>query len=80
MTLTQQETAATGYALSKDRGVSDFWLPFVPGVSRISTKISGEQTDGRLLHALVVDDEINADDDTHCRVTAGIVPIRRRLR
>jgi mannose-6-phosphate isomerase-like protein (cupin superfamily) len=30
-------------------GVTDFWLPFVPGVSRISTKISGEQTEGRLL-------------------------------
>jgi mannose-6-phosphate isomerase-like protein (cupin superfamily) len=49
MTLTQQETPTTGYALSKDRGVSDFWLPFVPGVSRISTKVSGEQTEGRLL-------------------------------
>jgi quercetin dioxygenase-like cupin family protein len=39
----------TSYALSPDTGIADFWLPFVHGVSRISTKISGEQTDGRLL-------------------------------
>jgi mannose-6-phosphate isomerase-like protein (cupin superfamily) len=46
---TIEKTAGQAYALPPDAGVTDFWLPFVPGVSRISTKVSGEQTGGRLL-------------------------------
>ncbi|MDQ3587206.1 MAG: cupin domain-containing protein [Actinomycetota bacterium] len=46
---TIESTAGQAYALPGETGVSDFWLPFVPGVSRISTKVSGEQTEGRLL-------------------------------
>jgi quercetin dioxygenase-like cupin family protein len=56
MTLTQQKTPPSKhYALSNDTGLSDFWLPFVPGVSRISTKVSGEQTEGRLLQVRSTD-------------------------
>jgi mannose-6-phosphate isomerase-like protein (cupin superfamily) len=47
--------AGQAYALPKDTGVSDYWLPFVPGVSRISTKVSGEQTEGRLLQVRSTD-------------------------
>jgi quercetin dioxygenase-like cupin family protein len=49
MSTVDKSTAGEPYALVKDTGVTDFWLPFVPGVSRISTKVSGEQTEGRLL-------------------------------
>jgi mannose-6-phosphate isomerase-like protein (cupin superfamily) len=49
MSTIDKSTAGEPYAFPKDTGVTDFWLPFVPGVSRISTKISGEQTEGRLL-------------------------------
>ena len=55
MSTIEKTTAGQGYALSKDTGVTDFWLPFVPGVSRISTKVSGEQTEGRLLQVRSTD-------------------------
>jgi mannose-6-phosphate isomerase-like protein (cupin superfamily) len=55
MSTTEQTSADRAYALAKDGGVSDFWLPFVPGVSRISTKVSGEQTEGRLLQVRSTD-------------------------
>jgi mannose-6-phosphate isomerase-like protein (cupin superfamily) len=49
MSTIEETTAHKPYTLPYDGGVTDFWLPFVPGVSRISTKVSGEQTAGRLL-------------------------------
>ncbi len=49
MSTIQETTAREPYALPADGCLTDFWLPFVPGVSRISTKVSGEQTAGRLL-------------------------------
>jgi mannose-6-phosphate isomerase-like protein (cupin superfamily) len=55
MNTIEKTTAGQGYALSKDTGASDFWLPFVPGVSRISTKVSGEQSEGRLLQVRSTD-------------------------
>ena len=51
----EKTTARQPYALPNDTGVTDFWLPFVPGVSRISAKVSGEQTDGRLLQVRSTD-------------------------
>jgi mannose-6-phosphate isomerase-like protein (cupin superfamily) len=47
--------AGQAYSLPKGTGITDFWLPFVPGVSRISTKVSGEQTAGRLLQVRSTD-------------------------
>lgn len=47
--------ASAAYALPKARGVTDVWWPFGPVVGRYSIKISGEQTDGRLLQLLVTD-------------------------
>lgn len=55
MSTIQQTTAPEFYALPADGGLTDFWLPFVPGVSRISTKVSGEQTAGRLLQVRSTD-------------------------
>jgi quercetin dioxygenase-like cupin family protein len=55
MNTSHKSTAGGPYALPKDTGVTDFWLPFVPGVSRISTKVSGEQTEGRLLQVRSTD-------------------------
>ena len=55
MSTIEKTTARQPYALSNDAGVTDFWLPFVAGVSRISTKVSGEQTDGRLLQVRSTD-------------------------
>ena len=49
MSTIEETTARQPYALPDGGGLTDFWLPFVPGVSRISTKVSGEQTAGRLL-------------------------------
>ena len=55
MSTIEETTARQPYALPKDGGVTDFWLPFVTGVSRISTKVSGEQTAGRLLQVRSTD-------------------------
>jgi mannose-6-phosphate isomerase-like protein (cupin superfamily) len=55
MTTAEKPTARQTYALPNDTGVTDFWLPFVPGVSRVSTKISGEQSEGRLLQVRSTD-------------------------
>jgi mannose-6-phosphate isomerase-like protein (cupin superfamily) len=55
MSTIEKTTARQPYALPNDAGVTDFWLPFVPGVSRISTKVSGEQTEGRLLQVRSTD-------------------------
>ena len=49
MSTIEETTARQPYALPDGGGITDFWLPFVRGVSRISTKVSGEQTAGRLL-------------------------------
>ncbi len=49
MNTIEKTRADQAYGQRGGKGVGDFWLPFVPGVSRISTKISGEQTGGRLL-------------------------------
>ena len=49
MSITETAAGRSPYAVPEGTGVSDFWLPFVTGVSRISTKVSGEQTEGRLL-------------------------------
>jgi quercetin dioxygenase-like cupin family protein len=45
--MTMQITAHEPYALAKDAGVSDVWLPASGG--RWITKVAGEQTEGRLL-------------------------------
>ena len=55
MSTIDETTAHRPYALPDDAGVTDFWLPFVTGVSRISTKVSGEQTEGRLLQVRSTD-------------------------
>ena len=55
MSTIEDTTARRPYALPSNAGVTDFWLPFVTGVSRISTKVSGEQTDGRLLQVRSTD-------------------------
>jgi mannose-6-phosphate isomerase-like protein (cupin superfamily) len=52
---TIEKTTRQPYALTNDDGITDFWLPFVAGVSRISTKVSGEQTEGRLLQVRSTD-------------------------
>ena len=46
--------AGQPYALPEDTGVTDVWWPFgpAPAVSRWSIKVSGEQTEGRLLQIL----------------------------
>jgi mannose-6-phosphate isomerase-like protein (cupin superfamily) len=46
-----ERTADKQYALPADAGVTDVWWPFgpAPDVSRWSVKVSGEQTDGRLI-------------------------------
>jgi mannose-6-phosphate isomerase-like protein (cupin superfamily) len=49
---TIEKTTARPYALPKDGGVTDYWWPFGPAVDRYSVKISGEQTEGRLLQLL----------------------------
>lgn len=51
MSVIQEPTAAEPYALPADTGVTDVWWPFgpAPEVSRWSVKVSGEQTDGRLI-------------------------------
>jgi len=54
-TIDEPITARQPYGLRSDSGVTDFWLPFVPGVSRISTKVSGEQSEGRLLQVRSMD-------------------------
>ena len=51
----ERPTARHAHAPPKDAGVTDFWLPFVPGVSRVATKVSGEQTEGRLLQLRLTD-------------------------
>lgn len=55
MSTSEKTSAGQAYALPKDTGVTDFWLPFVPGVSRVSTKVSGEQTERRLLQVRSTD-------------------------
>jgi mannose-6-phosphate isomerase-like protein (cupin superfamily) len=55
MSTTETFNARQAYSLPNGTGVTDFWLHFVPGVSRISTKVSGEQTEGRLLQVRSTD-------------------------
>lgn len=45
------------YVLPKDAGVIDVWWPFNPApvVGRYSTKVTGEQTRGRLFQMHVID-------------------------
>lgn len=51
MSVIEERTAGEPYALPADTGVTDVWWPFgpAPRVSRWSVKISGEETDGRLI-------------------------------
>jgi mannose-6-phosphate isomerase-like protein (cupin superfamily) len=55
MSTIAKETAGQPYALPADEGVSDYWWPYGPVVGRYSIKISGEQTQGRLLQMHVID-------------------------
>lgn len=38
-----------------DEGVTDLWWPYSPQTGRYTTKVSGEQTDGRLLQILATE-------------------------
>jgi mannose-6-phosphate isomerase-like protein (cupin superfamily) len=51
MSVTEKRTAGQAYTLRADTGVTDVWWPFgpAPAVSRWSVKVSGEQTEGRLV-------------------------------
>lgn len=51
MSVIKKRTAGEAYSLPKDEGIIDVWWPFgpAPKVSRWSVKVSGEQTDGRLI-------------------------------
>ena len=51
MSVIEERTAGEPYALPAMTGVTDVWWPFgpAPEVSRWSVKVSGEQTDGRLI-------------------------------
>jgi mannose-6-phosphate isomerase-like protein (cupin superfamily) len=53
MTETEQPIAAKPYTLSRDAGLSDVWFPLWEG--RYLTKTGGEQTDGRLFQALLME-------------------------
>jgi quercetin dioxygenase-like cupin family protein len=59
LTTTKEEDvsaiSAGGYALDQDHGVTDVWWPYGPVVGRYSTKISGEQSGGRLLQLRIRD-------------------------
>jgi mannose-6-phosphate isomerase-like protein (cupin superfamily) len=44
-----ETTRGEAYTLSADAGISDFWWPFGPDVDRYTFKVSGEQTEGRLV-------------------------------
>lgn len=48
-------TTQVGYAFDETSGVSDFWWPYGPAVGRYIVKISGEQSEGRLLHLVALD-------------------------
>lgn len=52
-TITEQTTEA--YALGKDHGVTDLWWPYGAATGRYTIKVSGAETDGRLLTLLVRD-------------------------
>lgn len=54
MSTIEKPTAGQPYSLPTDAGVTDVWWPFgpAPAVSRWSIKVSGEQTEGRLLQIL----------------------------
>ena len=51
MSVLEERAGGESYALPADTGVTDVWWPFGPALalSRWSVKISGEQTDGRLV-------------------------------
>jgi mannose-6-phosphate isomerase-like protein (cupin superfamily) len=57
MSAIEERTAGEPYALPADTGLTDVWWPFgpAPAVSRWSVKISGEQTDGRLVQVHSMD-------------------------
>lgn len=55
MSTIEKTTAGEAYALGRDQGVADLWWPYGPAVGRYSIKVSGEQTEGRLLQFLVTD-------------------------
>ncbi len=47
-------TAAPG-VFDRESGVTDLWWPFGGTTGRYTTKVSGEQTDGRLMQVLIRD-------------------------
>ena len=55
MSTIEKTNTGVAYALPKEVGVSDYWWPFGPVVGRYSIKISGEQSEGRLLQLHAVD-------------------------
>lgn len=55
MTTIEKTAAGQAYALPRNTGVTDVWWPFGPVVGRYSIKVSGEQTEGRLLQLLATD-------------------------
>jgi mannose-6-phosphate isomerase-like protein (cupin superfamily) len=55
MSTIEQTTAVQAYHLPRDAGLTDLWWPYGPVVGRYTTKISGEQTDGRLLQLLITE-------------------------
>jgi mannose-6-phosphate isomerase-like protein (cupin superfamily) len=54
MSTTETSTAHV-YALPKETGVTDVWWPFGPVVGRYSIKVTGEQTEGRLIQLVATD-------------------------
>ncbi|MGZ8649380.1 MAG: cupin domain-containing protein [Solirubrobacteraceae bacterium] len=55
MSTIEQTTAGQAYRLPRDAGLTDLWWPYGPVVGRYTTKVSGEQTDGRLLQIQITE-------------------------
>ena len=55
MSTIEKTSTSRPYALGRDQGVADLWWPYGPAVGRYSIKVSGEQTEGRLLQFLLTD-------------------------
>jgi quercetin dioxygenase-like cupin family protein len=47
--------AGQAYKLDKDAGVTDLWWPFGPVTGRYTMKVTGDQTEGRLLQFVASD-------------------------
>lgn len=55
MSAIEKTTAGKEYALAGDQGIMDLWWPYGPAVGRYTIKVSGEQTEGRLLQFVLTD-------------------------